>query len=286
MAEISAADVKKLREKTGAGMMECKNALVSTDGDFAKAEKLLKEKGLAALEKRSGRATNEGKIFVKINSEGSSAVLVELSSETDFVARNTDFIALGGIIADRALEKNLSGPNDELNGMVTDLATKIRENMGLKRLHLVKASSNEYLTQYIHGDGKIGIVVKCESDKPEIFKNEEVKSFIFTLALHIAAFNPLALDRDKIDQEWLKEQEGIFSKQMEQDEKLKGKPEAALAKILQGKLNKYLSEICLLEQGYVKDEKITVAKAIEECAKKAGAKLAVNDYVYYKVGAE
>ena len=286
MAEINAADVKKLREKTGAGMMECKNALVSTEGDFAKAEKLLKEKGLAALEKRSGRATNEGKIFVKINNEGSAAVLVELSSETDFVARNPEFIALGGTITDKALEKNLSEPDGELNGMVTELATKIRENMGLKRLRLVKASSNEYLVQYIHGDGKIGIVVKCESDKPEIFKNEEVKSFIFTLALHIAAFNPAALDRGKIDQGWLKEQEDIFRKQMEQDEKLKGKPEKVLQGILSGKVNKYLSEICLLEQGYVKDEKITVAKAIEECAKKAGAKLAVNDYVYYKVGSE
>jgi len=286
MAEISAADVKKLREKTGAGMMECKNALVSTNGDFAQAEKLLKEKGLAALEKRSGRATNEGKIFVKIKDDGSCAVLVELSSETDFVARNPDFIALGGTIAEKALEKGLSAPNDELSGLVTDLATKIRENMGLKRLCLVKASPNEYLTQYIHGDGNIGIVVKCESDKPEIFKNEDVKSFIFTLALHIAAFNPLALERAKIDQAWIKEQEEIFSKQMEQDEKMKGKPQEALAKILQGKLNKHLSEICLLEQGYVKDEKLTVAKAIEECAKKAGAKLTISDYVYYKVGAE
>jgi len=286
MAEISAADVKKLREKTGAGMMECKNALVSTEGDFVKAEKLLKEKGLAALEKRSGRATNEGKVFVKTKDDGSAAVLVELSSETDFVARNPDFIALGGAIAQAALEKGLSEPTEELNSLVTDLATKIRENMGLKRLRLVKASSNEYLTQYIHGDGKIGIVVKCESDKPEIFKTEEVKTFVFSLALHIAAFNPTAIDRNKIDEGWLKEQEGIFRVQMEKDEKLAGKPEKVLGGILQGKVNKYLSEICLLEQGYVKDEKITVAKAIEECAKKAGAKLAVNDYVYYKVGAE
>ena len=286
MAEISAADVKKLREKTGAGMMECKNALVSTNGDFAQAEKLLKEKGLAALEKRSGRATNEGKVFVKIKDDGSAAVLVELSSETDFVARNPEFIVLGGEIASKALEKGLNAPTDELSGMVTELATKIRENMGLKRLTIIKASPNEYLTQYIHGDGNIGIVVKCESDKPEIFKNEEVKSFIFTLALHIAAFNPLALERAKIDQDWIKEQEEIFKKQMEQDEKMKGKPQEALAKILQGKVNKYLSEICFLEQGYVKDEKLTVAKAIEECAKKAGAKLSISDYVYYKVGAE
>jgi elongation factor Ts len=282
MAEISASDVKKLREKTGAGMMECKNALVACEGDFAAAEKLLKEKGLAALEKRSGRATNEGKIFVKI--KDNAAVLVELSSETDFVARNPDFIELGGVIADKAMEKGITSPNDELNGMVTDLATKIRENMGLKRLCMVKAGPNEYLTQYIHGGGSIGVVVKCESDKPEIFKNEEVQSFVFSLALHIAAFNPFALDRGKIDQGWLKEQEDIFRKQMEQDEKLQGKPEKVLEGILQGKINKYLCEICLLEQGYVKDEKLTVAKAIEECAKKAGAKLAVNDYVYYKVG--
>jgi len=286
MAEISAADVKKLREKTGAGMMECKNALVSSDGDFAKAEKLLKEKGLAALEKRAGRATNNGKVFIKTKDDNSAAVLVELNAETDFVARNPDFIALGAAIATNALEKGITAPNDELNGLVQELATKIRENMGLKRLCQVKASSNEYLTQYIHGEGSIGVVVKCESDKPEIFKNEEVKSFVFSLALHIAAFNPIAIDRDKIDQAWLKEQEGIFRVQMEQDEKLKGKPEKVLEGILKGKVTKYLSEICLMEQGYVKDEKITVAKAVEECGKKAGAKLAVKEYVYYKVGAE
>jgi len=284
MADISAADVKKLRDKTGAGPMECKNALVSTNGDFAAAEKLLKEKGLAALEKRVGRATNEGKIFVKTKSDGSAAVLVEMNAETDFVARNPDFVALGGIIADKALENNIDKPTDELSSMVQDLATKIRENMGLKRLCLVKAGANEYLTQYIHGDGNIGVVVKCESDKPEIFKNEDVKSFVFSLALHIAAFNPIAIDRSKIDQAWVKEQEGIFKVQMDQDEKLKGKPDKVLEGILQGKVTKYLSEICLMEQGYVKDEKLTVAKAIEECGKKSGAKLAINSYVYYRVG--
>jgi len=286
MADISASDVKKLRDKTGAGPMECKNALVSTGGDFAAAEKILKEKGLAALEKRVGRATNEGKIFVKIKEDGTSAVLVELNAETDFVARNPEFIELGGIIANKVLDKNIEAPTDELSGMVQDLATKIRENMGLKRLCLIKASSNEYLTQYIHGDGNIGVVVKCESDKPEIFKNEDVKAFIFSLALHIAAFNPAAIDQSRIDQKWLKEQEEIFKAQMEKDEKLKGKPDNVLSGILQGKVKKYLSEICLLEQGYVKDEKLSVAKAIEECAKKSGAKLSINQYIYYKVGVE
>lgn len=286
MAEISAGDVKKLRDKTGAGMMECKNALVASEGDFAKAEKILKEKGLAALEQRAGRATDQGKIFVKINDQGTSAVLVELNAETDFVARNPDFIALGGTIAETALAKGLSEPTDELKGMVQDLATKIRENMGLKRLCLVSASSNEYLTQYIHGDGNIGIVVKCESDKPEVFKDEEVKQFVFTLAMHIAAFNPAAIDRSTVDQAWLKEQEEIFRAQMAKDESMAKKPENVQANILQGKVSKYLSEICLMEQGYVMDEKTTVAKAVEAFSKKIGAKLTVNNYVYYKVGVE
>jgi len=284
MADISAADVKKMREKTGAGMLECKNALVSTDGDFEKAEKLLKEKGLAALEKRSGRATNEGKIFVKINDAGTTAILVELATETDFVARNPEFIALGGTITDAALAKGYEAPNDELNGMVTELATKIRENMSLKRLMVLKAANDEYFARYIHGDGNIGVVIKCKTDKPEIFKDDEVKAFIFSLALHIAAFNPYALDKSKIDSKYIAEQEEIFHHQMEQDEKLKGKPANVLDGILKGKISKHLSEICLLEQGYVKDEKLSVAKAIAECAKKADAKLEVTDYVYLKVG--
>ena len=288
MAEISAVEVKRLREKTGAGMMECKNALVACDGNFEKAEKLLKEKGLAALEQRSGRATNEGKIFVKIKDipgKGSAAALVELASETDFVARNPDFISLGTNIAGKVLEKGYTEANDELNGMVMELATKIRENMSLKRLKLVNAAANQFLVQYIHGDGNIGVVVKCESDKPEVFQNEEVKSFVFSLALHIAAFNPYALDRSKIDSAWLKEQEEIFGKQMEKDEKLKSKPANVLQGILKGKVNKYLSEICFLEQAYVKDEKLTVAQALAECSKKADAKINICDYIYFKVGA-
>jgi elongation factor Ts len=295
MATISAADVKALREKTGAGMMECKNALVETDGDFAGAEKLLKEKGLAAVEKRSGRAAKEGKIFVKIQDKGeagSAAVLAELVSETDFVARNPEFIALGGAVIDRILEKGY-GEGDlvpegkaygELNAMVSDLAAKIRENMSLKRIKTVNAGAGEYLTSYIHGDGAIGVVVRCGADKQEIFKNEDVKAFVFTLALHIAAFNPVALSREKVDAQWLREQEDIFRKQMEQDESMKDKPANVLENILKGKVSKFLKDICLMDQGYVKDEKLTVAQAIADTGKQLGAKLSVLDYVYFKVG--
>ena len=284
MANITAEDVKKLRIKTGAGMMECKNALTTTEGDFAKAEKLLKEKGLAALEKRADRATNAGKVFIKI--QDSKAVMVELASETDFVARNPDFITLGAEIADKALEKGYTEPNDELNGMVTDLATKIRENMGLKRIKLLTMNAGDFFTQYIHGDGNIGVVIQCRSDKPEIFQDSEVKDFIFSLALHIAAFNPYALDKSKIDPAYITDQEEIFRKLMEKDEKLQGKPANVIENALKGKLNKHLSEICFLEQGYVKDDKLTVAQAIAQCAKKANATLEIADYAYIKVGVE
>ena len=280
--EISASDVKKLREKTGAGMMECKNALVSCEGDFDRAEKFLKEKGLAAVEKRSDRATNEGKIFVKI--ENNAAVLAELATETDFVARNPEFIALGDSIAARVLEKGYTEPNEELSALVTDLATKIRENMSLKRIRVLKAGPGEILGSYIHGDGNIGVVVKLGADKPEALRRDEAGALAFDLAMHIAAFNPLALDKTKVDPAFLKEQEEIFRKQQEQDEKLQGKPEKVLENILKGKVGKYLADVCLLEQGFVKDEKLTVAQALAEKGKALGAALSVNDYAYFKVG--
>jgi elongation factor Ts len=280
--EISASDVKKLREKTGAGMMECKNALVSCEGDFDRAEKLLKEKGLAAVEKRSDRATNEGKVFVKV--ENNAAVLAELATETDFVARNPEFIALGDRIARRALEQGYAEPNEELSGMVAELAAKIRENMSLKRIRVLEAGPGEILGAYTHGDGNIGVVVRLGADKPEALDQDEARALAFDLAMHVAAFNPLALDKTKVDPAFLREQEEIFRKQQEQDEKLQGKPEKVLENILKGKLNKYLADICLLEQGFVKDEKLSVAQALEEKGKALGAALAVNDYAYFKVG--
>ena len=268
--------------------MECKKALVETDGDFAKAEKILKEKGLAAVEKRSDRATNNGKIFVHANGDGgagSSIALVELVSETDFVARNPEFIALGGTMAKLVLEKNYAEPNEELNGMVSDLAAKIRENMGLKRIQLIKASSGEYITSYIHGDGAIGVVVKLASDKPDVFKGDAVQELAHNLALHVSWANPAALDRTKVEDSYIKENEDIFRKQMETDESLKGKPQNVLDGILSGKVSKLLKSICLMDQPFVKDDKLTVSQVLANTAKSAGAALSVSGYVYFKVGA-
>jgi elongation factor Ts len=282
MAEIKASDVKALREKTGAGMMDCKNALEKTAGDFAKAEKTLKEMGLAAMEKRVDRATNEGKIFVKVS--GSKAIIAELTCETDFVARNEDFVKLGQEIVQIALDKNIGTVTDELSAKVADLASKIRENMTLRRLTLIQAGNDEYLHEYLHGD-KIGVIVRAKAGKASAFAEESVKTFVHDIALHIAAFCPAFLDRSKVSADFLKEQEEIYLKQMEKDEKMKGKPANVLQGIIKGKMNKYLSDICLLDQGFVKDEKQTVSAVMAAVAKDAGTTLEIADYVYYKVGA-
>lgn len=279
---ITAADVKKLREETGVGPAECKKVLTETDGDFDKAVKILKEKGLAAAANRSGRATNQGRVAVK--AKGGAAAIVELATETDFVARNPDFIALASAIAEKAVDKGVSEPDDELNGMVKDLATKIRENMSLKRLKLVKAAPNQHIASYIHGDGNIGAIAVVSADKPDAFAGEDARNFVFSLAMHIAAFNPAALSAGDVDPALVKEQEGIFRKQMEADEKLQGKPENVLEGILKGKINKYLADICLLDQKYIKNDKITVSQALAEAGKQAGAAFKIANCVYFKVG--
>jgi elongation factor Ts len=279
---VTAADVKRLREATGVGPAECKNTLVETGGDFEKAVKLLKEKGLAAAAKRSDRATNQGRVSVKV--KGDTAVLVELATETDFVARNPEFVALGETIANKILDEGCSETDGRLEAMVTELSTKIRENMSLKRIKLVKAAANQHLASYVHGDGAIGVVVAVSADKPDVFAGEDAQGFVFSLAMHVAAFNPLAISADGIAPAVIEEQKEIFSKQMETDEKLKGKPANVLDGILNGKLKKYLAEICFLDQNYIKNDKITVKQALAEEGKKLGCALKIDEYVNFRVG--
>ena len=154
--EIKAADVKALRDKTGAGMMECKKALAETNGDAAAAEKLLKEKGLAAVGKRADRETGEGRVFIKI--EGNKAAICELTCETDFVAKNEDFIKIGNDIVSTVIAKGYTEITQDLSDMLLDLATKIRENMTIRRLELVEIPANRTASGYVHSDGKTGVV--------------------------------------------------------------------------------------------------------------------------------
>jgi elongation factor Ts len=191
---------------------------------------------------------------------------------------------LGSLIVDKILENGWTEVRPELNDLVSNLQLKIGENMALRRIKLVKAEANEYLTYYIHNEGAIGVTVKLSSDKPAVFNMEEVKEFAHSLALQVAAFNPLVLDQGKLDPKFIKEQEEIFKAQMQNDEDLQNKPANALENILKGKLKKYLKDICLLDQEYVKDDKFTVKQMLDKCSAQIGATLSISDYVYFKVG--
>ncbi|MBN2534057.1 MAG: translation elongation factor Ts [Spirochaetales bacterium] len=276
--EIKASMVKELREITGAGMMECKKALVQADGDFAKAEKILKELGLAAAKKRDGRATNEGRIFSRL--DGNRGILLELSCETDFVAKNKDFIALGEKCLDIIIEKNLTEITEDLNLCVKDTIARIKENIILKRFKVIEAKDDEFLVDYIH-ESKIGVIIKFSSGgNPALKNNEKVKTTTFDLALHAAAFAPLYLDRDKINPEYLKEQEEIFKKQAGKLDK----PEKVIQGIVKGKLNNHIAEICFVEQGFVRDDKLKVSTVLKNLGKEAGGTISITDFLYFKLG--
>ena len=280
--EIKPIDVKNLREKTGAGMGDCKKALIEAEGNIEQAVKILKEKGLAAAAKRSARATKEGKIFTKI--KGNKAVILELNCETDFVSRNEKFIALGDKLTDQIIATGAKEVTPGLTTLVTEAIGVIKENMTLPRFKVLEIADNEYAAQYVHGVGNIGVIVKFKADSKALFDNEAVKAFAFDCALHVAAFAPVALSPDKISADYIKEQTEIFQAQMDQDPKMAEKPDKVKAGILQGKLNKHFAEICFLDQAFVKDDKKKVSQVMAETAKAAGGKLEIAEYVYYKLG--
>ncbi len=278
---VRAEDVKKLREKTGAGMMDCKKALTQADGDFSGAEKILKELGLAAAAKRVGRATNEGRVFTHVGTGRAS--IVELSCETDFVARNENFVKLGNELAADAAERGLNAPDESMESRVQEAISTIKENMAVRRVESIALDDSSLAVDYIHGDGgTIGVVVVVKIDPSDLKQNGDVKQFAFDCALHVAAFNPSFLSKDTVPKEYLEEQEAVFRVQAEN----MGKPEKVLQGIIQGKMKKHLGEICLLEQPFVKDDKRSVEKVAAELGKEVGGKIEISDYRYFRVGQE
>lgn len=277
--EIKAAEVKALRDKTGAGMMECKNALVQCNGDAAAAEKLLKEKGLAAVEKRANRTTSEGRVFIKTN--GSKLVISEITCETDFVSKNADFIQVGEAITQKALDNNISSVTKELSDMLLDLATKIRENMMIKRLELIDIPAGTACATYIHSDAKTGVVILINADPASAAQNAVLKEFAYDCCLHIAAFTPAYIKKEDVDAAYIEEQKDIFTKQVAE----LNKPENVKAGIVQGKISKHLADICFVDQPFVKDDKVSVSKKMELVAKEIGAKLTLSKVVTYLLGA-
>ncbi len=263
---ITAADVKALREKTGAGMMECKKALTECNGDIAEAEKSLKEKGLAAMAKRSERATSEGRLFIR--QDGNKIAVIELTCETDFVAKNADFIAVGEKMLDVTLAKGYTKVEAEHEQILEPLKVSIRENMKIAKVEVFDVPATASAAYYVHSDFKTGAVVIVDGSTADT-----VKTFAKDCCLHIAAFTPSYTSKKDVPQSYIDEQKEIFKAQMDQDEKMAGKPENVKEGILQGKINKHLAEICFEDQMFVKDDKKTVTAKLAETGKEVGATL-------------
>lgn len=263
---ITAADVKALREKTGAGMMECKKALTECNGDIAEAEKSLKEKGLAAMAKRSERATSEGRLFIR--QDGNKIAVIELTCETDFVAKNADFIAVGEKMLDVTLAKGYTKVEAEHEEILEPLKVSIRENMKIAKVEVFDVPATASAAYYVHSDFKTGAVVIVDGSTADA-----VKTFAKDCCLHIAAFTPSYTSKKDVPQSYIDEQKEIFKAQMDQDEKMAGKPENVKEGILQGKINKHLAEICFEDQMFVKDDKKTVTAKLAETEKEVGATL-------------
>lgn len=272
MAKITAAQVKELRERTGAGMMDVKKALVKADGDMDKATDILRESGAAKAAKKSGRIAAEG--LAAFDVEGNNAVLVEINSETDFVSSNDKFVKfvddvtkaiLAAKPADLEAAMNVPLGEGTIASAETELTAVIGEKITLRRFTILTKKDNEVFGAYKHNNGAIIAVTILDGDNAEAAKN---------IAMHVAAINPEYLDKSQVPAEVLEHQTDVFTKETEKE----GKPSKIIPKIVEGRMNKYLAEICLVDQPYVKDSDMTVAEYVKS------VKSEVNNFVRYEVG--
>ena len=256
---ITASQVKDLREKTGAGMMDCKKVLTETDGDMEKAIELLRERGIAKAAKKSDRIAAEGIVAAYVSEDGKVGAVVEVNSETDFVAKNEEFKTFVEDVAEQIAKENpadveelleqtsIKDSNKTVKEVLTDKIAKIGENMTIRRFE--RFESNGLVEKYIHRDGKIGVLVDIENGDAELAKD---------ICMQIAAAKPEFLDREAVPQERLDKEMEILKAQAMNE----GKPEAIAEKIVQGRIGKFYSEICLVEQDFVKNPDITIKKLL------------------------
>lgn len=288
MAAITAKMVNELRAKTGAGMMDCKRALVETEGNFDEAIKVLREKGLGKADKKAGRIAAEGVVDI-MTKDGVSA-MVEVNAETDFVAKNETFKKfVKGILtaivnhkpADVDALKAL--PYDEeftVEGKLKDMIATIGENMNIRRFVIVEG----VCSTYIHGGGVAGVIVKFNVD-PAVAEKPDFAEMSKNIALQIAAGTPPTyVTREEVPEAVLNEEKEILMAQIRNDEKNANKPDAIIEKMVVGRLGKFYERNCLVEQIYVKDDSITVGKYVEQCAKAMGTEISVDSFHLYERG--
>ena len=290
---VTAAMVKELREMTGAGMMDCKKALAATDGDMDKAVEFLREKGLAGAEKKAGRIAAEGIVATALTEDEKKAVVVEVNAETDFVAKNAKFQAYVAQVAAQALTTTAADMDtfmaekwaaDETLTVKEALSSQISiigENMNIRRFKQV-VEENGVVVSYIHAGGRIGVLVDVETS----IVNDAVKEMGKNIAMQIAALNPKYTSRDEVSAEFIEHEKGILMAQIQNDPKEASKPEKVIQGMIQGRINKEMKEICLLDQTYVKaeDGKQSVAQYVAQVAKETGASITVKGFVRFETG--
>jgi len=262
---VTMKDIKELRSRTGAGVLDCKKALNKVDGDIEAAVEFLREKGMAAAAKKAGRVAAEGLVSLNISDDRKKGVLVEVNSETDFVAKNDNFQALVNDISEHLMQSEadeveaveneawFKDDSETVSEVIKAAIANIGENINLRRFKRVETDG--YLFGYIHMGGKIGVLVEFANE----FTEEKAQT-AKDVAMHIAAINPEFLDRDSVDAESIEKEKKIYKEQMLNE----GKPEHIIDQIVEGKINKYYTQVCLLEQPFVRDDDKTVGEILSE----------------------
>lgn len=286
---ITASQVKELRDRTNAGMMECKGALKETDGDIEAAIKFLRERGSIKAAKKADREAKEGLITAQLSADGKSGILLELNCETDFVAKNDNF---GSYLSDVATAVAASDAKDLDGALAVSLgdltvadATKAKvielgENLQFSRFDRFDVSGAGAIASYIHMGGKVGVLLEVGCEKEETPSQEGFKDLVKDITLHIAAAAPAGLNRGDIPDDLVQAEKNLFLKQMEGS----GKPPEILEKIIEGKLGKFYSEKCLLDQGFVKDPDVSISGLLEAKGKELGDTLTINRFTRFAVG--
>jgi elongation factor Ts len=288
MTEIPASMVVKLRKITGQGMMDCKSALAEANGDMDKAVQILRKKGLATLAKRAERETSQGLVVSKSSDDGKTAALATLCCETDFVARSSDFVAAAQALANFALacpadegvenvlETSLNG--QKFSDIVTETVSKTGEKIQVGDYTKCKLDGPGLISIYIHFNGKVGTMVQIETSSDDVADADVLKRTASDIAMHITATKPMSLDKDGLKPEIVEQEKAVFRAQV------KDKPANIIEKIIEGKMKKFYTENCLLEQAFVKDDSKTVAQVLSEAARQSGGEAKIKRFVRFDVG--
>ncbi len=288
MANFTSQDVMKLREQTGVGMMDCKKALVETNGNFEEAVKYLREKGMASAAKKASRVAAEGLVKCVVAADKKSAVIVEINCETDFVARSDQFIALIANIANHLLQSNATtveevlaenyyaDPSKTLNVLIAEATASIGEKISFRRFVKYVQNNDGLIASYIHMGGSIGVLCQISCNNV----NDDVLELAQNVCMQIAASKPQVISVSDVDASQLDSEREILTAQAKNE----GKPDAVIAKMVEGRIHKYYKEVCLLEQEYVRDSAFSVKQVIADVEKKVGCTISVDKFVRYEMG--